>query len=79
MTTLTTKERINNIAMDYLMTGDAEELDFTKSIYDEYGADGLDEIEILMALEEEFGIEIPDDNYETMDNFLKAVETALKG
>jgi acyl carrier protein len=38
------------------------------------GADSLDTVELVMALEEEFGIEIPDEVAETIDTVGKAAE-----
>ena len=44
------------------------------SIAVDLGADSLDCIELIMALEEEFGIEIPDDAVETIQTFGDAVK-----
>jgi acyl carrier protein len=44
----------------------------------EYGGDAMDEIEILIALEDKFNIELPDERYSTLNDFLKAVEYQLK-
>lgn len=41
-------------------------------IYACYGADQLDMIEICMAIEEEFDIEMPDLDYGTANDFIKA-------
>ncbi len=38
------------------------------------GADSLDTVELVMALEEEFGVEIPDEVAETIDTVGKAVD-----
>ena len=43
------------------------------SFVDDLGADSLDTVELVMALEEEFGIEIPDEDAEKMSNVGEAV------
>jgi acyl carrier protein len=40
----------------------------------QHGADSLDTVELVMAFEEEFGIEIPDDAAETIQTFGDAVK-----
>ena len=44
------------------------------SFIDDLGADSLDTVELVMALEEEFGIEIPDEDAEKMTNVGEAVK-----
>ena len=44
------------------------------SFLDDLGADSLDTVELVMAFEEEFGIEIPDDAAETIQTFGDAVK-----
>ena len=44
----------------------AEEVTPAASFIDDLGADSLDTVELVMALEEEFGIEIPDEDAEKM-------------
>jgi acyl carrier protein len=41
---------------------------------DDLGADSLDTVELIMQLEEEFGIEIPDENAEQMTTVQQAVD-----
>ena len=43
-----------------------EEVTDSASFVDDLGADSLDTVELVMALEEEFGIEIPDEDAEKM-------------
>ncbi len=50
-----------------------EEVSDTASFVDDLGADSLDTVELVMALEEEFGIEIPDEDAEKMTNVGEAV------
>ncbi len=51
-----------------------EEVTETASFVDDLGADSLDTVELVMALEEEFGIEIPDEDAEKMTNVGEAVK-----
>ena len=44
------------------------------SFVDDLGADSLDTVELVMALEEEFGIEIPDEDAEKMTNVGEAIK-----
>ena len=44
------------------------------SFIEDLGADSLDTVELVMAFEEEFGIEIPDDAAETIQTFGDAVK-----
>ncbi len=50
-----------------------EEVTDTASFVDDLGADSLDTVELVMALEEEFGVEIPDEDAEKMTNVGEAV------
>ena len=50
-----------------------EEVTDAASFVDDLGADSLDTVELVMALEEEFGIEIPDEDAEKMTNVGEAV------
>ena len=48
------------------------------NFFDDLGADSLDTVELVMAFEEEFGIEIPDDAAETIQTFGDAVKFISK-
>ena len=50
-----------------------EDVTDTASFVDDLGADSLDTVELVMALEEEFGIEIPDEDAEKMTNVGEAL------
>ena len=50
-----------------------EEVTDTASFVDDLGADSLDTVELVMALEEEFGIEIPDEDAEKMTSVGEAI------
>ena len=53
---------------------DAEQVIPEASFMDDLGADSLDTVELIMALEEELGIEIPDDAAENIQTFGDAVK-----
>lgn len=57
------EERVKKIIIDQLGVDEAEVTTEAKFI-DDLGADSLDTVELVMALEEEFGIEIPDEDAE---------------
>ena len=50
-----------------------EEVTDTASFVDDLGADSLDTVELVMALEEEFGIEIPDEDAEKITSVGEAI------
>jgi acyl carrier protein len=53
-------ERVKNIVVEHLGVEEDKVTD-TASFIDDLGADSLDTVELVMAFEEEFGCEIPDD------------------
>ena len=57
------EERVKKIVVEQLGVKE-DELTNTASFVDDLGADSLDTVELVMALEEEFGIEIPDEDAE---------------
>jgi acyl carrier protein len=67
-----TAERVKKIVVEHLNV-DAEKVTDTASFIEDLGADSLDTVELVMAFEEEFGIEIPDDAAETIQTFGDAV------
>jgi acyl carrier protein len=60
-----TAERVKKIVVEHLNV-DAEKVTDTASFIEDLGADSLDTVELVMAFEEEFGIEIPDDAAESI-------------
>jgi acyl carrier protein len=54
-----TAERVKKIVVEHLGV-DAAKVSESASFIDDLGADSLDTVELVMAFEEEFGIEIPD-------------------
>jgi acyl carrier protein len=66
-------DRVKKIIVDQL--GVEEELvTADASFVDDLGADSLDTVELVMALEEEFGIEIPDEDAEKITRVKEAVD-----
>ena len=59
------REKVKKIIVDHLGV-DAEKVTASASFIEDLGADSLDTVELVMAFEEEFGIEIPDDAAETI-------------
>ncbi len=55
-----TEDRVKKIVVEHLGV-DAEEVTPEANFTDDLGADSLDIVELVMAFEEEFGVEIPDD------------------
>jgi acyl carrier protein len=53
-------EKVKAIVVEHLGV-EAEKVTDTASFIDDLGADSLDNVELVMAFEEEFGVEIPDD------------------
>ncbi|MEM9683054.1 MAG: acyl carrier protein [Pseudomonadota bacterium] len=53
-------ERVKKIVVEHLGV-EAEKVNEKASFIDDLGADSLDTVELVMAFEEEFGCEIPDD------------------
>src|SRR5882724_2478155 len=58
-------ERVKKIVVEHLNV-DAEKVTDNASFIEDLGADSLDTVELVMAFEEEFGIEIPDDAAESI-------------
>ena len=66
-------DRVKKIVAEHL---DVEESKVAEnsSFIDDLGADSLDQVELVMAFEEEFGIEIPDEDAEKIVNVADAVK-----
>jgi acyl carrier protein len=70
---VTTFEKIRNVIADQLSI-DVEEINMESSFVDDLGADSLDIVELIMALETEFDIEIPDEDAEKITTVGDVVE-----
>ena len=69
-------ERVKKIIIDQLGVNE-EQITLEASFVDDLGADSLDTVELVMSFEEEFGIEIPDEDAEkirTIDNAVTYIE-----
>ena len=62
---MSTEEQVKKIVVDHLGIEESKVTSDSKFI-DDLGADSLDTVELVMAFEEKFGIEIPDDAAETI-------------
>ena len=68
-----TADRVKKIVVEHLGV-EADKVTEDASFIDDLGADSLDIVELVMAFEEEFGIEIPDEEAEKISNVREAVE-----
>ena len=66
-------DRVKKIIVDQLGV-EEETVTPEASFVDDLGADSLDTVELVMALEEEFGIEIPDEDAEKITRVKEAVD-----
>ena len=69
----TTEEKVIKIVMDHLGIEESK-ISLDSKFIDDLGADSLDTVELVMAFEEQFGIEIPDDAAETILTVQNAVD-----
>lgn len=69
----TIEERVKKIVVDQLGVKE-EEVTLDASFIDDLGADSLDTVELVMALEEEFDCEIPDEEAEKITTVRMAVD-----
>ena len=70
---MSVEEKVKEIIVDQLGVDD-KQVTTTASFIDDLGADSLDTVELVMALEEEFDIEIPDDEAEKIAKVQDAIE-----
>ncbi len=66
-------DRVKNIVVYHMGVDDGKVTD-TASFIDDLGADSLDTVELVMAFEEEFGCEIPDDAAEKIVTVKDAID-----
>jgi acyl carrier protein len=67
-----TADRVKKIVVEHLGV-DADKVTVDSSFIDDLGADSLDIVELVMAFEEEFGVEIPDDAAEKISTVKDAI------
>jgi len=65
-------DKVKKIVIEHL-GADEDKVTDTASFIDDLGADSLDTVELVMAFEEEFGIEIPDDAAEKIQTVKDAI------
>jgi acyl carrier protein len=70
------EERVKKIVAEQL--GVKEEIANDASFVDDLGADSLDTVELVMALEEEFECEIPDEDAEKITTVRQAIDYVEK-
>lgn len=76
----TTLERVSKVVVEHLDCN-PENVTPTAKLVDDLGADSLDQIELIMAMEEEFDVEIPDDEAEgwkTVQAVADGIDAKLK-
>ncbi len=71
MVSTTLEDRVRQIIVEQLDVADEEVTD--DASFDDLGADSLDKVELVMAFEETFKIEIPDEDTETMTTVKDAI------
>ena len=67
-----TADKVKKIVVEHLGV-DEEKVTESASFIDDLGADSLDTVELVMAFEEEFGVEIPDDAAEKITTVKDAI------
>ena len=67
-------EKVKKIIAEHLGIDDMSKITDDAKFIDDLGADSLDTVELVMAFEEKFGIEIPDDAAETIQTVQNAIE-----
>jgi acyl carrier protein len=65
-------DKVKAIICDQLMV-DADEVTDASSFVEDLGADSLDTVELIMEFEDEFGVEIPDDEAEKISTVGEAI------
>jgi len=68
-----TEDKVKKIVMEHLGI-EENKISLDSKFIDDLGADSLDTVELVMAFEEQFGIEIPDDAAETILTVQNAVD-----
>ena len=69
----TTLERVKKVVVDRLKVSDAEVTE-TASFVDDLGADSLDVVDLVIGFEDEFEVQIPDEDAEKIQTVKQAVD-----
>ena len=78
---MSTLDRVKKVVVDQLDVNE-DEVTAVASFVDDLGADSLDVVELVMGLEEEFDVEIPDEDAEkisTVEDAVKYIDEKSKG
>ena len=70
-------EKVKSIVSEQLSIDNPDTITLETSLTEDLEADSLDAVEVIMALEDEFGIEIPDEeaeNFKTIGDICKIIE-----
>ena len=67
-------DKVKKIIAEHLGIDDMERITTDAKFIDDLGADSLDTVELVMAFEEKFGIEIPDDAAEKIQTVQNAID-----
>ncbi len=70
-------EKVKDLIAEQLDVDDKESISQDSSITDDLGADSLDVVDLVMAIEDEFSVEIPEDqveNIKTVGDIVKYIE-----
>ena len=67
-------EKVKSIIAEHLGIDDLEKITNDAKFIDDLGADSLDTVELVMAFEEAFDVEIPDDAAETIQSVGDAIK-----
>ena len=70
---MTVEQKVKEIIAEQLGIKDLAEITNEASFIDDLGADSLDTVELVMAFEEEYGVEIPDEDAEK----IRTVQTTI--
>lgn len=73
-------EKVKSLLVEQL-DANADDITMDSLIIDDLGADSLDVVEMLMAIEEEFGIEVPDEDaqsFKTVGDVVRYIEEKQK-
>ena len=70
---MSTLDKVKEVIIDKL-GAEEDKIESSSSFVDDLGADSLDTVELIMQLEEEFGIEIPDQDAEKMTTVQSVID-----